>query len=173
MKSLRQNNNEWWLRLWKYLAVCQRFSLFSNDSTLCRCGGTVCLVATRCCSIDSIVSDVMKCERGFGKKDFAWNVLALSVNSPLSKLVQLFLFRWEICYWTLEGWSNSLPPLVICYIHKIIMGFLWQWKLFPCEHVWACLFVCVCVCSTARGQRLESLKRWHGQSCESLQVALI
>lgn len=165
MKSLRLNNNEWWLRLWKYLAVCQRFSLFSNDSTLCRCGGTVCLVATRCCSIDSIVSDVMKCECGFGKKGLAWNVLALSVNSPLSELVQLFHFRWEIYYWTLEGWSNSLPLLILCYIHKIIMGFLWQWKLSPCERVF---FVCVCVFVLQLEAR--DLSHWSGDTVRAVSL---
>lgn len=104
---------------WEYGSILRSVStvsLFSNNSMLCRCGGTVCLVATRCCSIDSIVSYVMKYERGFGKKGLAWNVLALSANSPLSKLVQLFLFWREIYYWTLEGWSYSLP-LVLCYTH--------------------------------------------------------
>lgn len=159
--------------VWEYGSILQSVStvsLFSNDSMLCRCGGTVCLVATRCCSIDSIVSYVMKCERGFGKKGLAWNVLALSANSPLSKLVQLFLFWREIYYWTLEGWSYSLTPTRSLLYSLNNNGFCVKIKI---VHVWACVCILFACVFTAGGQRFESLKQWHSQSCLPLQVILI
>lgn len=55
-------NDGWWV--WKYIAVCQ---YFLKESVLCRCKSTVCPVATRCSFIHSIVSDVMKCERGLAR----------------------------------------------------------------------------------------------------------